>query len=81
MECVGVAFHQLAAVLLLVAGAVFSFIYGGMQEDKYKIWKYNRDNNPDPEAKRRLNLAGTVSGIIMLEKWIPEERREISCKD
>ena len=55
-----------AVFLLLVAGAVFSFIYGGMQEDKYKIWKYNRDNSPDPEAKRRLDLAGAVSGAIML---------------
>ena len=55
-----------AAFLLLVAGAVFSFIYGGMQEDKYKIWKYNRDNNPDPEAKRRLDLIGAACGVIML---------------
>ena len=55
-----------AVLMLLIAGAVFSFIYGGMQEDKYKIWKYNRDNNPDPEAKRRLDLAGAVSGVIML---------------
>lgn len=55
-----------AAFLLLIAGAVFSFVYGGMQEDKYKVWKYNRDNNPDPEAKRRLDLAGAVSGAIML---------------
>lgn len=38
--------------LLIIAGAVFSFVYGGMQEDKYKIWKYNRDNNPTPEAKK-----------------------------
>lgn len=55
-----------AVFLLLVAGAVFSFIYGGMQEDKYKVWKYNRDNNPDPEAKKRLNLVGAVSVAIML---------------
>ena len=55
-----------ALFLLLVAGAVFSFIYGGMQEDKYKVWKYNRDNNPTPEAKKRLNLIGTVCGCIML---------------
>ena len=52
--------------LLLVAGAVFSFIYGGMQEDKYKIWKYNRDNAPDPQAKKRLNLIGAACGCIML---------------
>lgn len=55
-----------AVFLLLVAGAVFSFIYGGMQEDKYKVWKYNQDNNPDPEAKKRLNLVGAVSVAIML---------------
>ena len=55
-----------ACFLLLIAGAVFSFIYGGMQEDKYKIWKYNRDNNPDPEAKKRLNLIGAACGVIML---------------
>lgn len=61
-------YESISAVvfLLLVAGAVFSFIYGGMQEDKYKIWKYNRDNNPDPEAKRRLNLIGAACGVIML---------------
>ncbi len=52
--------------LLIVAGAVTSFIYGGIQEDKYKVWKYNRDNNPTPEAKKRLNLIGTVCGVIML---------------
>ena len=55
-----------ACFLLLIAGAVFSFIYGGMQEDKYKIWKYNRDNNPDPESKKRLNLIGAACGVIML---------------
>ena len=55
-----------AVFLLLIAGAVFSFVYGGIQEDKYKIWKYNRDNNPDPESKKRLDLAGAVSGTIML---------------
>ena len=55
-----------AVFMLLVAGAVFSFVYGGMQEDKYKVWKYNRDNSPDPEAKRRLDLAGAFSGAIML---------------
>ncbi|MGM9607705.1 MAG: helix-turn-helix domain-containing protein [Oscillospiraceae bacterium] len=52
--------------LLIIAGAVTSFIYGGMQDDKYKIWKYNRDNNPTPEAKKKENLIGTVCGCIML---------------
>ena len=52
--------------LFIVAGAVTAFVYAGIQEDKYKIWKYNRDNNPTPEAKKRLNLIGTVCGVIML---------------
>jgi len=52
--------------LLIIAGAVMSFTYGGMQDEKYKIWKYNRDNNPTPEAKKRLNLIGTVCACIML---------------
>lgn len=52
--------------LLIIAGAVTSFIYGGMQDDKYKIWKYNRDNNPTPEAKKKENLIGTICGCIML---------------
>lgn len=52
--------------LLIIAGAVMSFIYGGMQDDKYKIWKYNRDNNPTPQAKKRLDMIGTVCACIML---------------
>lgn len=52
--------------LLIIAGAVTSFIYGGMQDDKYKIWKYNRDNNPTPEVKKRNGLIGTVCACIML---------------
>jgi len=55
-----------ALFLLIIAGAVTTLIYAGMQEDKYKIWKYNRDNNPTPEAKKRLDLIGTVCGCIML---------------
>ncbi len=52
--------------LLIIAGAVFSFVYAGIQEDKYKIWKYNRDNNPTPEARKRLNLIGASCGCLML---------------
>ena len=55
-----------ALFLFIVAGAVSAFVYAGIQEDKYKVWKYNRDNNPTPEAKKRLNLIGTVCGCIML---------------
>ncbi len=52
--------------MLIIAGAVIVFVYAGMQDEKYKIWKYNRDNNPTPEAKKKLNTIGTVCGIIML---------------
>lgn len=55
-----------ALFLLIIAGAVTDFVYAGIQEDKYKVWKYNRDNNPTPEAKKRLNLIGTVCAVIML---------------
>ena len=55
-----------AVFLLLLAGAVSAMVYGGIQDEKFKIWKYNRDNNPDPEAKRRLQLIGTLCGVIML---------------
>lgn len=55
-----------STLLFIIAGAVMSFIYGGIQDDKYKIWKYNRDNNPTPEAKKQLNTIGTICGVIML---------------
>ena len=51
--------------LLIVAGSVMSLVYGGMTDDKYKIWKYNRDNNPTPEARARKNLIGAVCGALM----------------
>ena len=52
--------------LFIVAGAVSAFTYAGLQDDKYKIWKYNRDNNPTPEAKRRLDQIGTGCTCAML---------------
>lgn len=55
-----------ALFILIIACAVTSFVYAGIMEEKYKIWKYNRDNNPTPEAKKQLNLIGTVCGCIML---------------
>lgn len=58
--------YAASGLVLLVAGAVYAFIYGGLQAEKYKIWKYNRDNNPTPEAKRRLDLIGALCGGLML---------------
>ena len=52
--------------LLIVAGAVTALVYGGMQDEKYKVEKYNRDNCPDPQAKKRLDLIGTLCGVVML---------------
>jgi len=57
--------YGMAIFLLIISGAVISFVYAGIMEDKYKIWKYNRDNNPAPEAKRRLDLIGTVCAALM----------------
>ncbi len=57
--------YAVSGFLLIVAGAVASFIYGGIQEDKYKIWKYNRHNTPTPEAKKRLDLIGTACAVLM----------------
>lgn len=55
----------LAVFLLIIAGAVVSFIYAGIQEDKYKVWKYNRGNAPSPEAKKRLNQIGAACAALM----------------
>ena len=77
-------FYELLAgsvFLLVVAGAGAVFIYGGMQEEKYKIWKYNRDNNPTPEAKQRLNLINTVCACIMLAATAVYEIGRASCRE
>jgi len=55
-----------AGLLLIIAGAAVSFVYAGMQDEKYKIWKYNRDNNPTPEVKQRKQLIGTICAVIMI---------------
>lgn len=52
--------------LLIVAGAAWSFIYGGILRDKYDVAKYNRENDPSPEARRRRALVSTACAIIML---------------
>ena len=51
--------------MTIVACSVMSLVYGGMTDDKYKIWKYNRDNNPTPEARARKNLMGALCGGLM----------------
>ena len=58
--------YSMVFFLLIIAGAVWSFIYGGIQHDKYDVAKYNRENNPSPESRRKRALAGTVCAVIML---------------
>ena len=55
-----------ALFLLIIAGAVFFLVYGGISEEKYKIAKYNFENNPPPEYKERRRRAATACAIIML---------------
>lgn len=58
--------YAVTAFLLIIAGATVSFIYGGIQEDKYNIAKYNRENSPTPETKAKQAKVGAASGVIML---------------
>ena len=52
--------------LLIVAGAVWFLIYGGMLEDKYNIARYNFVNDPPPEYKERRRRAVTACAVIMI---------------
>jgi len=55
-----------AVFLLIVAGAVYSLVYGGMMSDKYNIENYNRSNNPTEAEKAQRRRASTACGVIML---------------
>ncbi len=55
-----------AVFLLIVAGAVWFFVYGGMMEDKYNIPRYNWENAPSPEDKEKRSRARTACAVIML---------------
>ena len=54
------------AFLLIVAGAVWFLIYGGMMAGKYNIPEYNWENAPSPEDKAKRRRAGTACAVIML---------------
>ena len=58
--------YAISIFLLIVAGAVTAFVYAGLQEEKYKIEVYNRDNNPTPEVKKRKGLINTICGTLMV---------------
>lgn len=55
-----------ALFFLVLAGAVFSLVYGGMMADQYNIEKYNRQNHLTPEEKRKQSRVGIACGVIML---------------
>ena len=57
--------YAISVFLLIVAGAVTAFVYAGIQEEKYKIDEYNRDNNPTPEVKKRKGLINTICATLM----------------
>ena len=52
--------------LLIVAGAVWFLVYGGMMASKYNIPEYNWENAPTPEDKAKRRRAGTACAVIML---------------
>lgn len=55
-----------AVFLAIVAGAVTAFVYAGLQNGKYHIERYNRENDPLPEAKARLSLIRTICSVLMV---------------
>ena len=54
------------AFLLIVAGAVWFLVYGGMMASTYNIAQYNWENNPSPEDKEKRRRAATACAVIML---------------
>ena len=55
-----------AVFMLIVAGATFFLVYGGMLEDKYNIARYNWRNNPSSEDKARRRRVHTAYSLIMI---------------
>ena len=51
---------------ILLALSVSALLYGVMDQEKYQVWKYNRDNNPTPQVRERNKLIGTICSAIMM---------------
>ena len=51
---------------VILALSVSALFYGGMDQEKYQVWKYNRDNNPTPQVRERNKLIGTICSAIMI---------------
>ena len=61
--------YELAAggvFFVILALSVAALLYGGMEQDKFQVWKYNRDNNPTPQARERNKLIGTICSALMI---------------
>ena len=61
--------YELAAggiFFAILALSVTALIYGGMEQEKLQVWKYNRDNNPTPQVRERNKLIGTICSALML---------------
>ena len=56
----------MAAFMLIMAVCATALVYAGIQEDKFNIKHYNKENDPDPAMKARRALIGRVCGIIMM---------------
>ena len=58
-----------AGLLLVISLAVTCMVWAGITEDKYKISKYNRENerefHPSEEDRRRNDRVGRLCGVIM----------------
>lgn len=61
--------YELAAgggFFVILALSVSALLYGGMEQDKFQVWKYNRDNNPTPQVRERNKLIGTICSALMI---------------
>lgn len=61
--------YELAAggvFFVILALSVAALLYGGMEQDKFQVWKYNRDNNPTPQVRERNKLIGTICSALMI---------------
>lgn len=67
LPMLGVAMDGAAAALLLCAAlSISTFVYLGMQKDKYDLEKYNHKQQMRPEIRQREQRSGAICGAIMM---------------
>lgn len=64
MEALGLENVLVAAFLWILAGAICTLVWAGIQEEKYNIPEYNLKNRP--EFKHKETLIGVICGCIMM---------------